>query len=198
MAHRNSIAWAIKNAMIPEGWINKELDPHLNRYNYSLTSKGLDIYKSRQKEMKSQHATPWLFLCHASENKTEVEKVYHDLKAAGLRPWLDKEDLLPGQNWAEEIPKIIRDSSFILIFFSSTSVTKRGYVQKEFKIALDVYDETPEGQISVIPVRLDSCQIPSRFSNLHYVDLFEKGGFEKILKAVSGQSLGVNNAEARR
>jgi hypothetical protein len=106
--------------------------------------------------------------------------------------------LLPGQNWAEEIPKIIRDSSFILIFFSSTSVTKRGYVQKEFKIALDVYDETPEGQISVIPVRLDSCQIPSRFSNLHYVDLFEKGGFEKILKAVSGQSLGVNNAEARR
>ncbi len=190
IAHRDSIVWAIENALTEEGWINKKLDPPLNKYNYSVTSKGLDIYKNRQKEIElgtiipPELGTPWLFLCHASEDKTQVEEMYHQLKAAGLKPWLDKEDLLPGQNWAEEIPTIIRDSNFILIFFSTTSVAKRGYVQKEFKLALDVLDETPEGKISVIPVRLDSCKIPSRFSNLHYVDLFENGGFEKILKSV--------------
>ena len=32
-------------------------------------------------------------------------------------------------------------------------------MQKEFKYALDVFDEFPESQISVIPVRLDDCEI---------------------------------------
>lgn len=125
-----------------------------------------------------------IFLCHASEDKEKVVEVYHTLKAAGYNPWLDKEDLLPGQIWDEEIPKAIKASSFILIFFSMTSVAKRGYVQKEFKLVLDTLDEIPEGQIFVIPVRLDNCQIPYRFSRIHYVDLFEQGGFGKVIKSL--------------
>ena len=56
-----------------------------------------------------------------------------------------------------EIPKAIRASDYILIFLSKTSVAKRGYVQKEFKLALEVLREIPEGTIYAIPVRLDEC-----------------------------------------
>lgn len=125
-----------------------------------------------------------IFLCHASEDKPKVIEVYHFLKQQGFKPWLDKEDLLPGQRWDQEIPKALKASDFILVFLSQKSVSKRGYVQREFKLALDVLEEIPEGQIFVIPVRLDACAIPARFHLLHYCDLFEDGGLEKVVRAI--------------
>jgi hypothetical protein len=101
-----------------------------------------------------------IFLCHASEDKAAVETIYDRLKGLGYSPWLDKKDLLPGQRWRVEIPKALRASDYILICLSKASVAKRGYVQNEFKLALEVLQEIPEGTIYGIPVRLDDCPIP--------------------------------------
>lgn len=60
---------------------------------------------------------PHIFLCHASEDKARVLEIYGRFKQKGLKPWLDKQDLLPGQNWSKEIRKAIRSSEFVLIFF---------------------------------------------------------------------------------
>lgn len=128
--------------------------------------------------------TKTIFLCHANEDKEKVVEVYSWLKEMGYTPWLDKIDLLPGQIWEQVIPKVIRQSSYIFIFFSETSVSKRGYVQKEFSLALDVLDTIPENQLFIIPIRLDDCDIPEKFKKLQYCDLFEIDGQEKILKAL--------------
>jgi hypothetical protein len=125
-----------------------------------------------------------VFLCHANEDKDEVRKIYEKLKRNGIKPWMDKEDLKPGQQWDQEIIKAIKESDHVIIFFSKISVEKRGYVQNEFKQALKIYDEIPDGEIYIIPARLDDCEIPDKFKILHYCDLFEKDGFEKILKSI--------------
>lgn len=123
-------------------------------------------------------------MCHASEDKQAVTAVYYRLKKEGFNPWLDKENLLPGQIWAEEIPKAIRAADFALVFLSTSSVYKRGYVQKEFKIVLDVLDEIPEGRVFVIPVKLDNCEVPERFSQLHWSNLYEEGSLERIIESI--------------
>jgi hypothetical protein len=125
-----------------------------------------------------------IFLCHASEDKAAVETIYDRLKALGYKPWLDKKDLLPGQRWRAEIPKAIRASDYILICLSKTSVAKRGYVQNEFKLTLEVLRDIPEGTIYAIPVRLDECPIPAQVSDLHLCNLFEADGFEYLLRAL--------------
>ena len=84
-----------------------------------------------------------IFLCHASEDKPVVFEVYDKLKAAGLNPWLDKKDLIPGRPWDIQIQKAVRSARIIFIFFSKISVSKRGYVQKEFKMALDELKTIP-------------------------------------------------------
>ncbi len=131
--------------------------------------------------------TDRIFLCHASDDKKEVISYYHKLKKAGLNPWLDKEDLLPGQDWTREIKKAVRSARFMIIFFSKISTTKRGYVQKEFKMAIDVMEEMPDEQMYAIPVRLDDCQVPESFHRIHYTDLFEEGTFEKVVKVIRFQ-----------
>jgi hypothetical protein len=128
---------------------------------------------------------PRIFLCHASEDKPRVAELYHKLKAAGYHPWLDKEDLLPGQDWRHEIEKVIRDPyNIVVVCLSCNSVTKRGVVQQEIKWALDVLDQTPEGTIYLIPARLEDCQVPDRLSKLHWVELFDPDGFEKLRQAL--------------
>lgn len=138
-----------------------------------------------------------IFLCHASEDKTQVIEIYKNLKKIGFNPWLDKIDLLPGQEWDKEIRKVLKEAQSVIIFFSNNSVLKRGYVQKEFKLALDILQEIPEGQIFIIPTRLDDCQIPDSFKYIHYVDLFQKGGFDSIVKAIqhsfASKSEGIKN-----
>jgi hypothetical protein len=127
---------------------------------------------------------PQIFLCHANEDKNKALHVYRYLAAQGFSPWIDQEDLVPGQFWEEEIPKAIKNSDFVLVFLSETSIQKRGYVQKEFNLALDVLNEIPEGQIFIIPVRLDNCHVPNRFQRLHWCNLFEKDGIEKLVETI--------------
>ena len=135
----------------------------------------------------SKTGKPSVFFCHAKEDANEVRKIYNALIDLKVEAWFDEENLLPGQKWRETIPQVMEASDFILVFFSSNSISKRGYVQKELKIALDIFDEFPEDEIFIIPVRLDDCKIPFRFKNLQYCDLFESNGFEKVLKSIQNQ-----------
>ncbi|MFZ0513789.1 MAG: toll/interleukin-1 receptor domain-containing protein [Candidatus Nitrosopolaris sp.] len=128
-----------------------------------------------------------VFLSYAREDSDAAKRLYEDLKNDGLSPWLDKESLLPGQNWEIEIRKAIKNSRYFIALLSSNSVDKRGFVQKEFKFALEVLDEVPESQIFVIPARLNECKIPyEKLRKYQYVDLFPswEGGVQKILRSM--------------
>lgn len=125
-----------------------------------------------------------VFLCHASADKPAVRSLYKRLVADGVDAWLDAESLVAGQNWQVEIPKAIRDSDVVIVCLSEKSINKEGYVQREIKFALDVADEKPEGTIFVIPARLEDCKVPDRLSMYHWVELFEKDGYEKLLRAL--------------
>ena len=134
--------------------------------------------------MANENRRTKVFLCHAGEDKHFVQEIYKKLRADGFDPWLDKEDLLPGQLWKDEIPRVIHSAACMLVFLSNKSVAKRGYVQKEFKLALETLEEIPEGQIFLIPVRINECKIPDQFSRLHCCDLFEEDGYKQIVKAI--------------
>ena len=124
-----------------------------------------------------------LFLCHASDDKPAVRTLYASLKSLPwIDPWLDEENLLPGQDFDLEIYKATRDADAIIICLSKVSVAKEGYVNKEIRRALDIADEKPEGAIYVIPLRLDDC-IPSfeRLKKLQWVDYFTPNAHEGSL-----------------
>ncbi len=125
-----------------------------------------------------------IFLCHASEDKAQVREVYHQLKALGFAPWLDEVDILPGQDWDYEIERALETSDFVIVFLSTRSVEKVGYVQREFRRALYHAEEMPEGFIHTIPVKLDDCVAPHRFSRHQWAKLYETGAFDRIVRAL--------------
>jgi formylglycine-generating enzyme required for sulfatase activity len=113
-----------------------------------------------------------------------VRELYRRLRADGFEPWLDEEDLLPGQDWQREIPKAVRQADVVIVCLSDKAITKRGYVNKEIKVALDVADEQPEDAVFVIPLKLEACDVPDRLSHWHAVNLYTVNGYDRLLKAL--------------
>jgi hypothetical protein len=128
-----------------------------------------------------------IFISYAREDLEIAKKVYLDLKINKINAWIDVEDILPGQDWRLAIKNAIGKSDYFFALFSKNSVSKKGFIQKELKIALDVLEEFPENQIYIIPVRIDECNPTyEKINKLQWADLFPsyENGFNKILKSI--------------
>ena len=135
-------------------------------------------------EIPAQRSPLRVFLCHASQDKASVRALYAKLKEAGLDPWLDEKDLLPGQDWNIEIRKAVRTADAVVVCLSRVSSSKVGFVQREIKYALDVADERPPGISFLFPVLLDDCQIPERFSHIQAARLGDPEGHALLITAL--------------
>ena len=145
-----------------------------------------------------------VFLCHSSNDKPAVRELYEKLRAeAWIQPWLDEEELYPGQDWNMEIEKAVEAADAIIVCLSKGSITKEGYVQKEIRAALDYADYKPEGTLFIIPVRLEECTPPKRLGRWQYADYFEgqrERAFQRLLVSLKrrSDSLGLNIEEPAR
>ncbi|MCP4100546.1 MAG: toll/interleukin-1 receptor domain-containing protein [Lentisphaerae bacterium] len=126
-----------------------------------------------------------VFISYARKNIETAVKLFNDLEANGIIPWLDIYELLPGQQWKPTIIQAIKKCDYFIALLSSNSVNHEGFVQKELKEALEILDECPNNDIYIIPVRLDNCvPIDERIKDLHRVDIFPDYGigFKQILR----------------
>jgi len=126
-----------------------------------------------------------VFLCYASQDIVAVRELYNKLVLEeGIKPWLDEEELILGQDWNVEIQKALRASDAVIICLSSISVAKEGYVQKEIKRTLDIAQEKPGSTIFAIPLKLNECKPPFELEHLHWGSLADSRGYDKLMKAL--------------
>jgi cold shock CspA family protein len=150
-----------------------------------LTQKSSSISDKSENKVHQDSQSLRVFLCHSSNDKPLVRKLYQRLKSDNFDPWLDEEKLLPGQDWKQEIPKAVHKADVVIVCLSRGSITKTGYVQKEITYALDVAEEQPEGTIFLIPLKLEECEVPERLSRWHWVNYYERNGYKRLLEALN-------------
>jgi len=133
----------------------------------------------------SYTASPKVFISYAREDIESASKIYNELKNAGIDVWMDKKNLMPGQNWENEIEDAISKSRYFIALFSSNSVSKRGYIQVEFKYAIEVFKKFPPEDIFYLPIRLDDCEIQYReLKKIETVDLFPISKWDEGIKRI--------------
>lgn len=137
---------------------------------------------------KSAVKPPTVFISYAKEDEEAARRLYSDLMQVGVDAWLDEKALLPGQDWKKEIRLAISKSDFLVILLSTRAVNKTGYFQKEIRVALEEADECPEGQIFIIPVRLEECEpVFEKLKSLQWVDMYPswEQGLRKLLQPIA-------------
>lgn len=132
-----------------------------------------------------------VFVAYAFEDEEQARKLYSELKQHGFTPWLDKENLMPGQNWPRAIERAIDSSDFFVACLSRRALIKRGHFQSELRYALDLTSRLPLDDVFVLPVRLDDCEVPGSLSrDTQTVDLFPQWdrGMRRILRTIDAES----------
>lgn len=128
-----------------------------------------------------------VFLSYAHEDIDIAMLVYKRLTDQGYHIWIDKVSLIPGQNWKREIGQAIRNSGAFIALLSNNSISKRGYVQKELRLGLEILDEIPPSQIYLLPIRIEPCTPEhSALRDIQWVDLFPdfEQGVQDVLRAL--------------
>jgi len=150
-----------------------------------------------------------VFLCHimpvgyAHADRDSVRGLYARLTQDGVDAWLDKAKLLPGQDWELEIRKAVREADVVVVCLSK-QFNQAGFRQKEVRLALDTAMEKPEGEIFIIPARLEECDTLESLRRWHWVDLFEDDGYEMLMRALRaranriGATLQIKKKEIRK
>ena len=128
-----------------------------------------------------------IFISYAREDFPHARALYEKLAAQGFRPWMDKVDLLAGQPWRPALERAMRESDFFVLLLSRNSVKKRGFVQREIRTALDLWQEKLAEDIYLIPVMLEAmewAEVPQEISKFHGVELYETDGWEQLTKSL--------------
>jgi hypothetical protein len=130
---------------------------------------------------------PTVFIAYAVEDLAIVRRLCDALRDVGCSPWLDKDRLLPGQNWTQSIERAISEADAFVACFSPRSVSKRGMFQSELRHAIDCAQRRPLDDVFLLPVRLERCAVPPTIAEqVQYVDLFPdwERGVKRLTRSI--------------
>jgi hypothetical protein len=135
---------------------------------------------------------PRVFIAYAIEDRAAATRLYSDLLAAGISPWLDRHKLLPGQAWGKCIERAIKNSDFFIACFSTVSARKKGQFPYEIRYALKWAERMPLDDEFVIPIRLDECAVPRVITEqTQCLDMFPdwRAGMSRLVTSIRAEML---------
>ncbi len=136
-----------------------------------------------------------VFLSYTAGDRDRVEPIANGLLAAGVDVWLDTKRLKAGQQWDFEIRRALDKADVIVVFISNKSVNKRGYVQREIRLALEKAEEKLNDDIYLIPVLLDEeVIVPELIRHLQFIKHDDDRFQEKLIDAITHQLERVGSA----
>jgi hypothetical protein len=125
-----------------------------------------------------------VFISHSSKDKLVATQLAVDLSNAGHYPWLDSWEILAGDSIPNKIAVGIKDCDFVLVKLSKYSVNSN-WVEREWEAKY--WDEVNAGEIKVIPVLLEECEIPQLLKTKKYANFTwdYATGLDEVLLALN-------------
>ncbi len=125
--------------------------------------------------VSSASAPPTLFICHASEDKSFVDRLVRELDRMALYAWYDKREILVGDSIVDKINNALACADFLVAILSPQSAAKPWVVRE---LGSSLMRQLSDDGIIVLPVLLDKCELPALLSDIKFADFtssFEEG-----------------------
>jgi hypothetical protein len=102
------------------------------------------------------------FVSYSRRDQEFALRLAVDLRAAGAAIWMDQADIRPSDRWDRTIEAAVRDCAGLVLVLSPNSAVSDN-VLDEVAVAL-------EAGKPVIPVLIETCQIPLRLARVQQID----------------------------
>jgi len=141
----------------------------------------LSLYFIRGRE--SRFRKKMIYIIYQRADLSIAYDIAKQLKERGFYPWLDDEEITPGQKWSTTTSKALSESALALIIVSRNTQFESSWVAKELKIAMQMLSSKDETVSPIIPIRLDDSPLPEDlrdvqgvfYSDPKYIDKLERG-----------------------
>jgi pSer/pThr/pTyr-binding forkhead associated (FHA) protein len=120
---------------------------------------------------------PTVFLSYSRRNTPKVVQIANDLRRQAISVWYD-ERLHPGTEWQKGLEVAIGAVGLFILLMSKESLASPN-------VAWEIEQAVRQGK-TILPVLLESCEIPPQFSKIQFVDLTkddDRGRF-MLVKAI--------------
>jgi len=97
--------------------------------------------------------TPEIFVSYSREDQEQVFQVVEQLRAEGLKVWIDQQGIQGAKLWSQEIVTAIEKSKVLVLFASKRAFASKN-VAKELALA-------SESEKHILPVFMEEAPIPS-------------------------------------
>ncbi len=122
-----------------------------------------------------------VFLSHNWNDRGIARKLAKDLNDRGIGTWLDEAEIKIGDSLIEKIRAGIDTVEYLLVLLSDASVNSE-WVKKEVDIAMN--QEIEGKKVKVLPVLLESCDLPGFLKGKLYADLRTEENYETVLRQI--------------
>lgn len=126
---------------------------------------------------------PRVFISYASADMKWVNRFAKDLAHLGVETWLDRKDILPGDEIVTRIEQGIATCNIFCLVLSSSSV-KRPWVRREYVTAM--HAQLSGGSIRIIPLKIEDCELPPFLLDIKYADFITnyRDGLEAFCRGI--------------
>ncbi len=136
---------------------------------------------------------PLLFLSHSGEDAGRAQELARLLRGAGLKVWLDVDDLQPGDRWMESIEQAMAQAQAFAVYVGRLGVQR--WVDRELRLALS--RNAGDARFRVIPILGENATpegLPPFLKQHHHLDLRGKRDFQDVALALRNLLATVSSA----
>jgi TIR domain len=132
------------------------------------------------RKMRAIRAAKRVFIVYAHRDTEAAIKVSKTLNEAGFDPWLDREHLLPGQKWKDEIRNALERSGVAVVLWSSNLKDSNLGMQE----LSEVLSQVPSASRLVIPVKIDNSELPPELAEIQSLDFHDPDADKLLLRSL--------------
>lgn len=114
-----------------------------------------------------------VFLSYSSKDRAIVVRVANELRQIGLEPWLDQEQIRPGDRFFDAIGDGLAAAAYYLLFWSANAA-QSGWVRAELDASFLRWAD--ERSLVLVPLWLDDTALPELIRPISHVDF--RPGFD--------------------
>lgn len=115
-----------------------------------------------------------VFLSHSSSDKEWVFKLKGALRQYGIGAWLDKDEISPGERFAEALENALKHCGTIVLVVTKEALHSE-WVKTEYHHALTLISKTKNKQI--IPIIKDNVELPGFLSDVNRVNFTDSAKY---------------------
>ena len=133
-----------------------------------------------------------VFISYTCEDKDLARKLSRRLQDAGFDVWLDENNILPGDNWAEKVSQALKESQAMVVLVSPAAMDSK-WVRHEIEFALGAKEYSGR----LVPVfvgprdRIPEDRLPwilRRLKGIELTDQTEEQSLREVTEVLSSSN----------